>query len=81
MYNVGILVIAIKIGIYDIVFGDNFNGNIVSLYHVSACILGDHHKLFNLGPKAMALDTIQHHKLADNAKIIRIHIRIECLNM
>lgn len=66
---------------YANVAGVILSGNSVSLYHVSACILGCQQKLLELGPKAMVLDTNQHHKLADNAKIIRIHLRIEYINM
>lgn len=68
-------------GMYVNMTGVILSGKSVSLYHVSACILGCQQKLLEFGPKAMVLDTNQHHKLADNAKITRIYLRIECLNM
>ena len=78
-YNMGILAMAMEMGMYVNNAEVSLNGNSVSLYHVSACILGCQQKLLGMGPKAMALDTNQHHKLADNAKIIRIHIMLEYL--
>ena len=81
IYRIGILVIVMNTGMYVNKEGCNLSGKCVSLYHVSACIFGCQQKLLEVGPKAMALDTSQDHKLADNTKIMRIYLYIRYLNM
>lgn len=73
MYNIGIDVVAMMMGMYVNAFAEILNGNVVSLYHVSACRLGCQHMDFVLHPKTMNLAAIHAHIVATSANNILIY--------